>query len=92
MKPKAAPIFNPKVFLAKVGKGRTLAEYKKSQRIFSQGDRADAIFYIQRGKVKLTVVSKRGKEAVVAILGPADFFGEGCQAGQPLRMAGAAAM
>jgi CRP-like cAMP-binding protein len=87
MKLKAAPVFDPKVFSAKVGKGRTLADYKKSQRIFSQGDPADAIFYIQKGKVKLTVVSKRGKEAVVAILGAAEFFGEGCLAGQPQRMA-----
>jgi len=84
--------FDPKAFLAKVGKGRTLAEYQKSERVFSQGDPADAIFYIQTGKVKLTVVSKQGKEAVVAILGSDDFFGEGCLAGQPLRMASAAAM
>jgi CRP/FNR family cyclic AMP-dependent transcriptional regulator len=88
--PKAA--FDPKVFLAKVGKGRTLADYKKNQRIFLQGDPADAIFYIQAGKIKLTVVSKQGKEAVVAILGADDFFGEGCLAGQALRMASAAAM
>jgi CRP/FNR family cyclic AMP-dependent transcriptional regulator len=92
MKRKAKSPFDPKTFLAKVGKGRTLAEYKKSQRIFSQGDPADAIFYIQTGKVKLTVVSKQGKEAVVAILGSDDFFGEGCLAGQPLRMASASAM
>src|SRR5450432_4258777 len=92
MKRKATSAFDPKAFLAKVGEGRTLAEYKKSQRIFSQGNPADAIFYIQKGKVKLTVVSKQGKEAVVAILGAADFFGEGCLAGQPIRMASAAAM
>jgi CRP/FNR family transcriptional regulator, cyclic AMP receptor protein len=84
--------FDPQAFLAKVGKGRTLADYKKNQRIFSQGDPADAIFYIQTGKVKLTVVSKQGKEAVVAILGTDDFFGEGCLAGQSLRMSSAAAM
>jgi CRP/FNR family cyclic AMP-dependent transcriptional regulator len=89
---KRKPAFDPIAFLAKVGKGRTLANYQKSQRIFSQGDPADAIFYIQTGKVKLTVVSKQGKEAVVAILGSNDFFGEGCLAGQPLRMASAAAM
>ncbi|MGD0296040.1 MAG: Crp/Fnr family transcriptional regulator [Bryobacteraceae bacterium] len=88
--PKLA--FDPKAFLAKVGKGRTLADYKKNQRIFAQGDPAEALFYIQSGKVKLTVISKQGKEAVVAILGAKDFFGEGCLAGQPLRMAGAAAM
>ena len=92
MKRKATSAFDPKAFLAKVGKGRTLADYKKNQRIFSQGNPADAIFYIQTGKVKVTVVSKQGKEAVVAILGADDFFGEGCLAGQPLRMASAAAM
>jgi CRP/FNR family transcriptional regulator, cyclic AMP receptor protein len=92
MKRKATSAFNPEAFLAKVGKGRTVADYKKNQRVFSQGDPADAIFYIQKGKVKLTVVSKQGKEAVVAILGADDFFGEGCLAGQPLRMASAAAM
>ena len=92
MKRKAISSFDPKVFLAKVGKGRTLADYKKNQRVFSQGEPADAIFYIQTGKVKLTIVSKQGKEGVVAILGADDFFGEGCLAGQPLRMASAAAM
>ena len=92
MKRATKAAFEPKAFLAMVGKGRTLADYKKNQRIFSQGDPADAIFYIQTGKVKLTVVSKQGKEAVVAILGADNFFGEGCLAGQPLRMAGAAAM
>jgi CRP/FNR family cyclic AMP-dependent transcriptional regulator len=92
MKRAAKAAFDPKVFLAKVGKGRTLADYKKNQKVFLQGDPADAIFYIQSGKVKLTVVSKQGKEAVVAILGSDDFFGEGCLAGQPLRMARAAAM
>jgi CRP-like cAMP-binding protein len=89
---KARSAFDPQAFLAKVGKGRTRADYIKNQRVFSQGDPADAIFYIQTGKVKLTVVSKQGKEAVVAILGAQDFFGEGCLAGQPLRMASAAAM
>src|SRR5690349_21170645 len=92
MKRIAKPAFDPRAFLAKVGKGRTLADYTKNQRIFSQGDPADALFYIQKGKVKLTVVSKQGKEAVVAILGVNDFFGEGCLAGQPLRMASASAM
>jgi CRP/FNR family transcriptional regulator, cyclic AMP receptor protein len=92
MRRKAELAFDPKAFLAKVGNGSTLADYKKSQRIFSQGDSADAVFYIQTGKVKLTVVSKQGKEAVVAILGSDDFFGEGCLAGQPLRMATASAM
>jgi CRP/FNR family cyclic AMP-dependent transcriptional regulator len=90
MKRKAA--FDPKAFLAKVGKGRTLVDYKKNQRIFLQGEPADAIFYIQTGKVKLSVVSKQGKEAVVGIFGADDFFGEGCLAGQAQRMASAAAM
>jgi CRP/FNR family transcriptional regulator, cyclic AMP receptor protein len=92
MKRKAKLVFEPKAFLAKVGKGRTLSDYEKNQRIFSQGDPADAIFYIQTGKVKLTVVSKQGKEAVVAILGADEFFGEGCLAGQVLRMASATGM
>jgi CRP/FNR family cyclic AMP-dependent transcriptional regulator len=87
MKRKPTPVFDPKVFLANVGKGRTLADYRKNQRVFSQGDDADAIFFIQKGKVKLTVVSRQGKEAVVAILGADDFFGEGCLAGQKFRMA-----
>jgi CRP-like cAMP-binding protein len=80
------------LFLAEVGKGRERTDYQKNRIIFSQGDRADAIFHIQEGKIKLTVVSKQGKEAVVAILGSGDFFGEGCLAGQPLRMASAATM
>lgn len=71
----------------KLGGGRNSREYRDKQAIFSQGDPADAVFYIQSGKVKLTVVSKRGKEAVVAILPEASFFGEGCLAGQPVRMA-----
>jgi CRP/FNR family cyclic AMP-dependent transcriptional regulator len=92
MKPNGKPSFDHKIFLAKVGEGRTMADYQKNQIVFSQGDAADAIFYIQNGKVKLTVVSKHGKEAVIAMLGVGDFFGEGCLAGQPLRMATAAAM
>jgi CRP-like cAMP-binding protein len=76
--------FDPKVFLAGTGKGRTLAGYAKNDTIFVQGDPADAIFYIHKGKIKLTVVSKQGKEAVVALLGPGDFFGEGCLAGKPM--------
>jgi len=86
MTPRAKPVFNPKSFLAKVGKGKTHTDYSKDQKVFSQGDEAQAIFYLQKGKVKLTVVSKQGKEAVIAILGARDFFGEGCLAGQPLRM------
>jgi len=92
MKAKQKQTFDPKIFLAKIGKGRTLKDPQQNQMIFSQGDPADALFYIQKGKVKLTVVSKQGKEAVVAILGAGDFFGEGCLAGQLLRMATATAM
>jgi CRP/FNR family transcriptional regulator, cyclic AMP receptor protein len=91
-KPKEESPFDPKLFLAKVGKGRTIAEYSKNQVIFSQSDRADAVFYIQNGKVKLTVVSNAGKEAVIAILGPGDFLGEGCLAGRPVCLATATAM
>ena len=91
-KPKGEQRFDPKSFLAKAGKERTLADYPKNHQIFSQGDPADAIFYIQKGKIKLTVVSQQGKEAVVAILGAGDFFGEGCLAGQSLRMATATTM
>jgi CRP/FNR family transcriptional regulator, cyclic AMP receptor protein len=92
MKRKSDKEFDPKVFLAETGKGRTLADYAKNDKIFLQGDLADAIFFIQKGKIKLTVVSSQGKEAVVALLGAGDFFGEGCLAGQPVRMASATAM
>lgn len=77
---------NPHLFLTKFGTGKSSREYQRAESIFSQGDQADAVFYIENGKVKLTVVSKRGKEAVVAILPEGSFFGEGCLAGQPLRM------
>jgi CRP/FNR family cyclic AMP-dependent transcriptional regulator len=79
--------FDPKEFLAKVGEGKTISKYRKDQVVFSQGQVADAVFYIQQGKVKLTVISEQGKEAVVAILGPGHFFGEGCLNGHPLRIA-----
>jgi CRP/FNR family cyclic AMP-dependent transcriptional regulator len=92
MTPKSKPIFDPKLFLAKVGQGRTIADYSKNQVVFSQSDRADAVFYIQKGKMKLTVVSDVGKEAVIAILGPGDFLGEGCLRAQPLRMSTATAI
>jgi CRP/FNR family transcriptional regulator, cyclic AMP receptor protein len=84
--------FDPKSFLAKVGEGRSISKYRKDQVVFSQGDPADAVFYIQKGKVKITVVSDQGKEAVVALLGAAEFCGEGCLAGQPRRMATVTAM
>jgi CRP-like cAMP-binding protein len=79
--------FDPRFFLAKLGVGKSKQEYQADESVFAQVDAADAVFYIQSGKVKLTVVSKRGKEAVVAILPEGSFFGEGCLAGQPLRMA-----
>jgi CRP-like cAMP-binding protein len=86
------PDFDLESFLAAAGTGRTLGDHPKGHQVFLQGDPADAIFYIQKGKIKLTVVSKQGKEAVVAILGVGDFFGEGCLAGQSFRMASAASM
>jgi len=89
---KPRPSFNPKSFLAKVGEGRSIGKYRKEQIVFSQGDPADAVFYIQKGKVKITVVSEQGKEAVVAILGANEFFGEGCLAGQVQRIASVATM
>jgi len=79
-------------FLSKVGPDQTSLHYRKKQLIYAQGDPADGIFYVQKGRVKLTVVSPRGKSAVVAIVGPGEFFAEGCLAGQPLRTASAAAM
>jgi CRP/FNR family cyclic AMP-dependent transcriptional regulator len=79
--------FDPKSFLAMVGEGRSIGVYRKDQIVISQGDPADAVFYIQSGKVKVTVVSEQGKEAVVAMLGTNDFFGEGCLAGQARRIA-----
>jgi CRP/FNR family cyclic AMP-dependent transcriptional regulator len=79
--------FDPKIFLAKVGEGKTISKYRKDQIVFAQGQVADAVFYIQQGKVKLTVVSDQGKEAVVAFLEPGHFFGEGCLNGHPLRIA-----
>jgi CRP/FNR family transcriptional regulator, cyclic AMP receptor protein len=81
------PTFDPKSFLAKIGDGRGIGKYRKDRIVFSQGDPADGVFYIQKGKVKLTVVSEQGKEAVIAIIGTDEFFGEGCLAGQPLRIA-----
>jgi CRP-like cAMP-binding protein len=84
---RAKASFDPKMFLASVGEGKTISKYRKDQIIFSQGQVADAVFYIQQGKVRLTVVSEQGKEAVVAILGSGHFFGEGCLNGHPLRIA-----
>src|SRR5579864_1740241 len=84
--------FAPENFLARVGGGRTIARYRKNDRIFAQGDVADTVHYIQKGKVKVTVLSEHGKEAVIAILGKDEFCGEGCLAGQKRRIATAIAM
>lgn len=84
--------FDSKAFLDAVGDGRTIQTYRKNAVIFAQGDAADSVFYIQHGEVKLSIVSSRGKEAVVALLSHGFFFGEGCLAGQPVRMATASAI
>jgi CRP/FNR family transcriptional regulator, cyclic AMP receptor protein len=84
--------FDPLQFLATIGKGRKVVSFPKKQTIFAQGDAADAVFYIQAGKVRLTVVSKAGKEATLGILGAGEFFGEGTLAGQSLRMGSSSAM
>jgi CRP-like cAMP-binding protein len=89
---RAKPNFDPESFLATVNGGRSVSHYQKHQRIFSQGDPADAVFHIQKGKVKVCVISDLGKEAVVALHEEGDFFGEGCLSGQPLRLATVAAM
>jgi CRP-like cAMP-binding protein len=84
--------FSPAAFLETAAQGRTINEYRKGETIFSQGDEADSVVYIKQGRIKVTVVSTQGKEAVVAILGPDEFLGEGCLIGQPRRLATAAAM
>jgi CRP/FNR family transcriptional regulator, cyclic AMP receptor protein len=85
--------FDPTVFLANVGLGRTLRRYRPKQAVFSQGDPADAVFYIRQGKVRLSVLSKQGKEATIALLGSGDFLGEGCIASdQPIRLTTAIAI
>ena len=85
-------MFDPKDFLEKVGAGKAILEFHKNQKVFEQGDAADTVFYIQKGRVKLTVASEQGKEAVVAILEPLQFFGEGCMNGLKLRISTATAM
>jgi CRP/FNR family transcriptional regulator, cyclic AMP receptor protein len=84
--------FNPNTFLATIGDGRKILDVPKKQSIFTQGDVADAVFYLRKGKVKLTVVSKAGKEATIGMLNEGNFFGEGALAGQLVRMGSAAAM
>ena len=92
MKRRAKPRFDPKAFLAKANGGRTISTYPQKSVIFAQGDAADAVFYVKTGKVKVTIVSKEGKEAVVAILGTDEFFGEGILIGKLKRLATASAM
>src|ERR1700730_11488041 len=82
--------FDPATFLAKAGEGKTITRFKKGQVIFTQADAADALFYVQKGNVKLTVISDNGKEAVVALLGEGHFFGEACLAGQQVPKSSAA--
>jgi CRP/FNR family cyclic AMP-dependent transcriptional regulator len=89
---KSVRAFDPNVFLATIGAGRTFLSILNKQRIFMQGERADSIFYVQRGKVRLTVLSRGGKEATIAIVSEKNFFGEGALAGQGQRMGSAVAM
>jgi len=86
------PAFDPKAFLAKVGEGKAIVEYRNDQVVFAQGDVADTIYYIQKGRLKVVVISEQGKEAVVGILEPGQFFGEGCMNGHALRIATTTAM
>jgi CRP/FNR family cyclic AMP-dependent transcriptional regulator len=92
MRKRANNEFDPKAFLAKVGAGKTILNIKTNQHVFEQGDVADTVFYIQKGSVKLTVLSEQGKEAIVGILEAGQFFGEGCLNGHPLRIATTTAM
>jgi CRP-like cAMP-binding protein len=91
-KTTAKKAFNPAEFLAVVDGGRTISQFRKGEVIFTQGKPADSVYYIRGGKVKITTTSRQGKEAVVALLGAGDFFGEGCLIGQPLRLAAATAI
>ena len=92
MRNDAALAFDPKAFLTRIENEKTTRTYRSRQVVFSQGDVADSVFFIESGKIKLTVVSTRGKEAVIGVLEPESFFGEGCLAGQPLRISTANAM
>ncbi len=92
MAKKTQITFDPKAFLATVSRGRTVSDYREGDVIFLQASPADAVFYVQKGKIKIVVASKQGKEAVIAMLGPGEFFGEGCLNGQPLRLSTARAM
>ena len=92
MKHKAKLPFDPNAFLSKVNGGRAISDYQKDQIVYAQGESADSVFYIRSGKVKKTVISEQGKEAVVALLGTGDFFGEACLTGQALRLSTVSAM
>src|SRR4051812_29375901 len=92
MTPPLKIAFDPQAFLARIDDGKSVRDYRTKQVVFAQGDPADAVFYVNRGRVKLTVVSTRGKEAVIGIVEAGSFFGEGCLATQPLRMSTASAM
>jgi CRP/FNR family transcriptional regulator, cyclic AMP receptor protein len=92
MAKRARPAFDPKVFLATVNHGRKITRYRKAAVVFQQTDPADAVFYIHKGRIKLAVASSDGREAVIAFLGPGEFFGEGCLIGQPRRLATAKAV
>ena len=92
MESKQKGTFDAQAFLESAGVARKIVEYRRSETIFTQGDPCDSVLYIQKGGVKLSVLSKTGREAVVAMLGPGDFFGEGCLAGQPVRMGSATAI
>src|SRR5258708_37680789 len=85
-------LFDAQRFLDSTGSAKKIVKYESAATVFSQGDRALSVLYVQQGGVKLSVISETGKEAVVALLGPGDFFGEGCLAGQPVRMATATAI
>jgi len=89
---KALPAFNAQAFLDSAGIEKTVGEYGRGETVFRQGDACEDVFYVQTGGIKLSVLSKTGREAVVAMLGPGDFFGEGCLAGQPVRMGSATAI
>ncbi len=89
---KSNLVFDPKAFLAKVNGGRTISNYQKNKIVFAQGDRATSVFYVQSGKLKKVVISTQGKEAVVALFGTGDFFGEGCLNGETIRLASVTAM
>lgn len=90
--PRSKRTFDVEAFLANIGQGRRIVQVGKKQNVYVQGDACDAVFYIRKGKIRLTVLSSNGKEGTIALLSTADFFGEGCLAGQPLRMGSATAI